>query len=207
LFFVFLKNIVQPGPLIRFAELALDGPSEASPYPDQLFQVRKTSRLPSNGGRISADLTVQLKALASRHGQNYHQLDDSILIESVILENIRAVFHDLNVPAYHREIARWFRYSAQEAQSKADGLDHRCMRVPPIQLRLMRRLPEIMRWPLTRSIIQWIYRKQLGEVSHLGVIGGDFFNDSAAIHAGVFLMRFWLELSRQKLFIHPFGIW
>jgi hypothetical protein len=37
------------------------------------------------------------------------------------------------------------------------------------------------------------------------VIGGAFFNDAAAVSAGAFLMQFWLELSRRKLFIHPFG--
>lgn len=194
-----------PGPLIRFAELVLDGPSEASPYPDHLFEIRKTSRLPNNSVRISPALTAQLKELAPRYGQHYHQFEDPALIERIVLENIRAVFNDLNVPAYHREIARWFRYSDKEAQTKADGLDYRCMRILPMQLRLMRSLPQIMRWPLTRGLIKRIYRRQLGEISHLGVISGPFFDDVAAIDAGAFLMRFWLELSRCRLFIHPFG--
>lgn len=194
-----------PGPLIRFAELALDGPSNASAWPDHLFQIRKTSRLPSNGARIPPTLTAWLKGLPPRYGQHYHQFDDPTLIERVIVENIRAVFNDLNVSAYHREIARWFRYNDREAQTRADGLDYKCMRIRPMQLRLMQRLPQIMRWPLTQGIVQRIYRAQLGEVSHLGVISGPFFNDVAAINAGAFLMSFWLELSRQKLFIHPFG--
>ncbi|HTC89567.1 MAG TPA: hypothetical protein VK686_14770 [Bryobacteraceae bacterium] len=192
-------------PMIRFAELELNGPSEPSQYPDDLFHARRTSRLPSNGARIDPQVTTLLKTLSSHNGHRYFQFDDPELIEAVILENIRAVFHDLNVSAYHREISRWFRYSDAEAQAKSDGLDYRCMRVPSMELRLMKQLPQVMSWPITRGVIRRIYRRQLGKVSHVGLLGGPFFDDAAAVRAGTFLMRFWLELARQKLYLHPFG--
>lgn len=191
--------------LLPFAELELEEGSKASPYPDDLFQARMTSRLPNNGVRIESSVTDLLKKTAPELGQRYDQLDDSNLIEAIIQENIRAVFHDLNVPTYHDEIACWFRYSDEEAQAKADGLDYRCMGVPAIQLKMMRGLPQIMRWPLTRDFFRRTYRLQIGEVSHIGIISGPFFDDLAAVGAGAYLMRFWLELARQKLFIHPFG--
>ena len=200
-----IENSGTSGSLLPFAELELEGSSEPSPYSDDLFQIRMTSRLPSNGVRIDPQSTALLKQTAPEFGQHYDQLDDPVRIEAIILENIRAIFHDLNVHAYHDEIARWFRYSNEEAKAKADGLDYRCMGVPAIQLKLMRELPQIMRWPLTCDFIRWAYRKQLGKVSHIGVISGSFFDDAAAVRAGAYLMRFWLELARQKLFIHPFG--
>lgn len=195
----------ESGPFIRFAELELKGFSGPSQYPDNLLQTRKTSRLPSTNARIDPQLTTLLQDISAQHGHRYSQLDDPALIEVVIQENIRAVFHDLNVLAYHREIASWFRYSDEEAEAKADGLDYRCMRIRPIQLRLMKWLPQIMSWPLTRGLIRWTYRRQLGTVSHLGLISGPFFEDGVSVRAGAFLMQFWLELARQKLFIHPFG--
>jgi nitroreductase len=194
-----------PSPFIRFAEMELNGFSEASQYPDSLFQIRKTSRLPSTGVRIDPTLTALLKQTGEQHGHRYYQLDDPALIEAIVLENIRAASHDLNVPAYHHEIAKWLRCSDQESRAKADGLDYRCMRTPPILLKLMRQWPQIMCWPLTRGLIRRMFRSQLGKVSHIGVISGPFFGDAAAVSAGKFLMQFWLELSRQKLFIHPFG--
>ena len=127
------------------------------------------------------------------------------MIEAILQENIRAVFHDLNVRSYHDEIARWFRYSDEEAKAKADGLDYRCMGVPASQLKLMRILPQIMRWPATRGLIKGMYRRQLGMTLHLGVISGPFFDSAAAVGAGGFLMRFWLELAQHGLYIHPFG--
>jgi hypothetical protein len=195
----------QPRPFAKFAELELQPGSAPSPYPNDLFQNRKTSRLPSSGAPISRHAVETLNKIGLECGQHYHQVDDPALIETIILENIRAVFHDLNVRTYHREIASWFRYTDEEARRKADGLDYRCMRVPAIQLRVMRRLPQIMSWPATRGLIGRMYRQQLGAVSHIGLISGPFFDDAAAVSAGAFLMRFWLELARQKLAIHPFG--
>jgi hypothetical protein len=194
-----------PGPFVRFAELELAGFSEPSRYPDGLFQTRKTSRLPSNSARIDPTLTAVLAQIGASYGQRYYQFDDPRMIEMIIEENIRAVFHDLNVGSYHREIAGWFRYTDEEAQAKADGLDYKCMRIPSIELRLMKWLPQIMSWPWSRGLVRWIYRRQLGEVGHVGLIAGPFFENAESVSAGAFLLRFWLELSRHKLFIHPFG--
>ena len=89
--------------------------------------------------------------------------------------------------------------------SKADGLDYRCMRLGADELKLMKRLPQIMRWRLTRPFIRRLYRRQLGAVSHIGIISGLFFDDVGCMQAGVYLLRFWLELARHDLYIHPFG--
>ena len=191
--------------MIPFAKLELSAGSNPSGYADDLIGRRATSRLGSNGPPIPAEITVRLKSFEPERGQRYHQIDDARVIESLVRENIRAVFHDLNVKPYHDEIARWFRYSDAEAQSKADGLDYRCMRVPSMELRLMRRLPQIMRWPILRNIMARVYRIQLGRFDHIGLIAGNFFDNNAAVKAGAFLMRFWLQLARENLFIHPFG--
>jgi hypothetical protein len=192
-------------PLMPFAELELEKGSLPSPFSEELLISRRTSRLPSNGVPIAPATTAELKALAIESGQRYEQIDDLARIEAIIRENIRAVFHDLNVRAYHDEIARWFRYSDKEARLKNDGLDYRCMSVPPAQLKLMRSLPQVMRWPLVRNLVEWKYRAQIGRVTQLGIIAGPFFDDDASVRAGAFLMRFWLELARTQIYIHPFG--
>jgi hypothetical protein len=191
--------------LVPFAELELQPGAQPSDYPDALFYKRVTSRLASNGLRIAPEVTAFLTGLGTEYGQRYHQLDDAALIETILQENIRALFYDMNVRSYHREIARWFRYSDTEARSKADGLDYRCMGLSANELKLMKYLPQVMRWRLTRGYMRRLYRRQLGLVSHLGVISGVFFDDDGAMRAGVYLLRFWLELARHDLYIHPFG--
>jgi hypothetical protein len=102
---------------IRFAELELDAAPPTSRFSSDLFRCRFTSRLGSNGTPIAPPIAAQLKAFEPQHGQQYHQIDEPGLIESIVQENITAVFHDLNSPAYHDEIVRWFRYSKREARS------------------------------------------------------------------------------------------
>lgn len=194
-----------PGPLLPFAELELSNGSGPSPYPNDLFSMRSTSRLPSNGEAIASEATALLKRVEPSFGQAYHQLDSGTLIEEIIQENITAVFHDLNIPSYHDEIARWFRYSDEEAETKSDGLDYRCMGMPAAQLQFMKWAPQAMKWPVSRGIMRGVYRRQIGRVSHLGMITGPFFDDEASVKAGRYLMRFWLELARLKIHIHPFG--
>ncbi len=193
------------GPLIPFAQLELQHGSEPSIFPDELFRKRVTSRLGSNGQRIHPDTTTFLSGCNLQFGQRYRQLDDSAIIRTLVEENIRAIFQDMNDFAYHREIVNWFRYSRAESESKADGLDYRCMGLSATELKLMKHFPQVMKWKLTRPLMHRMYRRQLGKVAHLGVINGLFFDDVGCMDAGIYLLRFWLELARRDLYIHPLG--
>jgi nitroreductase len=194
------------GPLYEFVDLTLDDSPGGHPqFSDDLLLRRVTSRLGSNGVAIPPELTAALRNFEPGWGYRYHQIDDAVLIERIVQENIRTVFQDLNDRRYHDEIVRWFRYTDREAAEKRDGLDYRCMLVSPAELTMMRRLPQAMQWRLTRRIVWKRYRRQLGDFTHIGIIGGPFFDDLAAIDAGRFLLRFWLELARNNLSIHPFG--
>jgi hypothetical protein len=85
-------------PIIPFAELELQAGAEPSDYPDALIRKRVTSRLGSNELPIEPRVTEFLQQFEPQHGQRYHQLDDPVLIETLVQENIRAVFDDLNDP-------------------------------------------------------------------------------------------------------------
>ena len=69
----------------------------------------------------------------------------------------------------------------------------------------MRRLPQVMKWPLTRAAVHWMYRRQIGHIAQMGCIYGPFFRDDWAIDAGRYLMRFCLEAARGGAYLHPFG--
>jgi hypothetical protein len=74
--FALRYNLIHPdvsAALIPFAELELKEGSEPSQYPDSLFQVRKTSRLPSNGVSIDPKLSARLQQAGMQYGHRYHQ--------------------------------------------------------------------------------------------------------------------------------------
>ena len=58
---------------------------------------------------------------------------------------------------------------------------------------------------MTRPLLKKIYRRQLGTVPTIGMLAGPFWDADSAFNNGRFLMRFWLELARRDLYIHPFG--
>jgi nitroreductase len=193
-------------PLLPFARLKLEANSaEPSPYTDSLFLQRRTSRLSLRPERVPAETAQALADLARAWGQRYEQVTDAATIERILACNTEALFVDLNTPAYHDEIVEWFRFTARAARRTRDGLDYRCMNASRLAFWLVARCPQLLQFPLTRPLLSKVYRTQLGRVPTIGMLAGAFWEPARAFETGRFLMRFWLELAKRDLYIHPYG--
>jgi nitroreductase len=192
--------------LLPFARLHLApcSPRETL-YPESLFCKRRTSRICLLPTPIGDTAIASLTTLASQWGQRYEQITDAAQIENILAQNSNALFEDLNTPAYHDEIVSWFRFTDRAAKRHRDGLDWRCMNTSRTAFWLVARIPKILVFPFTRSLLRRQYRRQLGPVPTIGILAGDFFRASSAFETGRFLIRFWLETARLGLFIHPYG--
>ncbi len=192
--------------LLRFAVLQLEpGDEKRSPYPDALFLDRRTSRISLLPRPVKEEAVLRLKELARSHDQRYEQIDDAAKIERILECNTDALFEDLNAAAYHDEIVEWFRFTDRSAKRNRDGLDYRCMNTSRASLWLSARFPQLLQFSLTRPLLRRMYRKQLGLVPTIGMLAGAFWEPDGAFQTGRFLMRFWLELARHNLYIHPYG--
>lgn len=192
--------------LIPFADLKIHKSTEATErYSNELFLKRRTSRLSYEHKVIPAEIHAKLAALAEEFGQRYSYTDDPAQIEEIVHMNIKALFHDLNEASYHDEIVSWFRFSRAQSQQELDGLDYQCMNVPPLEYWLSAKLPGMLKIPGLSTLIHRRYRRILGNVPTFGYISGPFWEPDQALMAGRFLMRFWLELTKYDLYIHPFG--
>ena len=173
----FAERVSRPGPreLIPFARMRLveDSPRE-SPYPATLFLERRTCRIPLRPIPVEGAAVAELVQLASAWGHRYTQVTDGGLIEEILAQNIDAVFHDMNVAAYHDEIARWFRFTDKEAKRHLDGLDRRCMNLSALDFWMSARLPWLLLFPPTRVLLKRIYRRQLATVPTIGILSGEF---------------------------------
>jgi hypothetical protein len=176
-----------------------------SEFEDELFLKRRTSRLSLHHDPIPVDVAMKLKSLAAEWGQQYEQVTDTQVIESIMRANTDAVFEDLNSPAYHDEIVEWFRFSDRASRRTRDGLDYRCMNSSRTAFWLAARYPGLLISRLTRPLFAAQYRRQLGPIPTIGILCGDFWDPSTTIKTGRFLMRFWLETARHNLYIHPYG--
>ena len=192
--------------LLPFARLTLEqGSSHESGYPNALFITRRTSRGSYLPEPISDDAVEALSILAREGGHTYKQVTAPETIEKILKRNIEAVFEDLNVQPYHDEIVDWFRFTARSARATRDGLDYRCMNSSRISFWLAARVPQLLQFPITRPVLKKVYRRQLGDVPTIGMLAGPFWAPESAFETGRLLMRFWLELAKRDLYIHPFG--
>ena len=193
------------GELLPFARLTLGPGEESRQYDDSLFLTRRTSRTSYLSQLVPDQATEVLSNLAHAWGQTYKQVTDPETIEQILTCNMDAVFHDLNAPAYHDEIVGWFRFTDRASRRTRDGLDYRCMNSSRISFWLAARFPQLLQLPVTRTLLGKIYRRQLGNVPTVGMLAGPFWDADSAFTNGRFLMRFWLELARRDLYIHPYG--
>ena len=198
------------GELLPFAKLSLNRSQEQragddADYHDSLFLTRRTSRISLLPVPVTDEAVEALRNLAREWGQRYEQVSVPETIERILERNIEALFSDLNAPAYHDEIVEWFRFSDRSSRRTRDGLDHRCMNTSRISFWLAAHFPKLMQLPLVRPILRSTYRRQLGIVPTIGMLAGPFWEPASAFETGRFLMRFWLELAKHYLYIHPYG--
>jgi hypothetical protein len=111
----------------------------------------------------------------------------------------------MNVPAYHDEIVEWFRFTDRSASRHRDGLDWRCMNLSRVEFWISARMSSLLLFSPARFFLKRRYRGQLGNVPALGILSGDFFLAENAVESGRFLLRFWLEVTRLGLYLHPYG--
>jgi len=170
-----------------------------------LFHTRRTSRISFSAQPVPNEAVEALSSLAREWGQKYEQVTDAGIIEQILERNIAAVFEDLNAPQYHGEIVEWFRFTDRSSRQTRDGLDYRCMNSSRLSFWLAARVPQLMQLPVTGALLKKIYRAQLGHVPTIGMLAGPFWDPESSFETGRFLMRFWLELAKWNLYIHPYG--
>ena len=194
------------GELLPFARLRLSTQiTSDSSFENALFHKRRTSRVSFSPQPVPNEAVEALSKLAHEWGHAFHYVTDPKIVEKILERNIEAVFEDLNVPAYHDEIVEWFRFTDRSSRQTRDGLDYRCMNSSRLSFWLAARVPQLMQLPLTRTLLKKVYRAQLGHVPAIGMLAGPFWDPESAFATGRFLMRFWLELAKHDLYIHPYG--
>lgn len=196
------------GELLPFARLTLRNqltPAANAKFDNALFRKRRTSRISFSSQPVPDEAVAALSKLASEWGHSYHQVTDPETIEKILARNIEALFEDLNAPEYHDEIVEWFRFTDRSSRATRDGLDYRCMNSSRVSFWLAARVPQLLKLPVTSALLKKVYRTQLGHVPTIGMLAGSFWDPESAFETGRFLMRFWLELARQDLYIHPYG--
>jgi nitroreductase len=191
--------------LLPFARIHLDPKSGATSSPLALaLRNRVTSRLPYEMSPVDQARLAEASEEAARLGLVFGSTGDPQQIRRLLDVNVAALFHDLNDPLYHDEIAHWFRCGETDERRYRDGLSARCMNMSALQMRIARDCPSVLKAPALDRLLAGYYAKSLrcGAIAYLS---GEFWEPAAALTAGRALLRVWLALTSQGLAIHPLG--
>lgn len=186
-----------------FATLNLAPTSKNTELDPGLIMDRKTSRMPYDDKLVPADLVERLKAVAQQYGYKFHYSSDKELIDYTInLNNETILERSMHKPT-SEEMSEWIRVTDEQARKSKDGLWYKCMGVSGRLFYNFFHHPE--RYFKRRKLVTKKLTRQVKGTRNLAWISGPFDTKSDWIRAGALLQRMWLEITKDKVYLLPFG--
>lgn len=188
-----------------FAKLSLVKTNPAILFDKELIKRRRTSRLHYKPRKIDVSILEKLKAIANGFGHTANFSDDEQQVKSTIELNRDTLFHDLNDTGIREELKKWLRYSKEEAEQYKDGLWSHCMQFPGKLMRNFFNHPGFYNHGIVKKVLDRYYTKSMKGTQHIAWIQGPTESPEEQLSTGRMLLRFWLEMTRNNVCMHPFG--
>lgn len=182
--------------------------------PDPLAEAistRCTNRSLYSTTPLTPQIWEQLKESIRRFPEvHLHEIADRRGLKTLAKFVMQADRFRLEYPAFHAEIFRQLRFTAQEAERTRDGLDFRTLALPPGSKLLIKALKSwslmsrlnrlglsgVLTWPSCWSVLR------SGGAVMLSV---PEFSPAHILAAGRAFERLWLTGTQQGLAVHPLG--
>ena len=167
------------------------------------LEARRTSRLKYHARTVSATILENLERIASEGGQRFLAYDDPEIVDHLLRENARSVIDNLQLANETEEIKGWMRWG--ETPQKGDGLwetplgQKKWMTWPALNF------PRLYNLPIVREVSMWIFRRTMAGTRHIGLLCGKFDQTSDLFATGRNFLKFWLEMQRHGVVMHPMG--
>jgi len=166
---------------------------------------RRTSRLRYDGRLAPQTAVDELAALASGFGHEARFFADRDTVDWVVGLNADTLFDDLEEDDRREEIGAWTHFSNRRAARARDGFSPRCLGFPGPLLWLFFDHHAVIRGPRRRGMLRRIYLRSTRGTAQVGYLKAVWQTPRQCFDSGRLLMRFWLELTRHGLVMHPFG--
>jgi hypothetical protein len=170
-----------------------------------LLLQRRTSRLRYDGRLAPQAVVDELAALASEFGHEARFFADRDTVDWVVGLNADTLFDDLDEDDRRREIGAWTHASNRRAARARDGFSPRCLGFPGLLLWLFLDHHGVIRGSGARRTLRRIYLRSMRGTAQVGYLKAVWQTPRQCFDSGRLLMRFWLELTRRGLVMHPFG--
>ena len=199
-----LEGMSQPNTELLCGKVVI-GWNQAAPNTEleEAIEFRQTSRKKYVSG-ISKKEKDGAVNLVSYTGQTLTFLNRQQAHQTAWL-NQRAVFDDMFNNEVREELRNWLRTTHKEKITKKDGLSYDCMEMSGAALRFSLNHHKVLRWPIVAPLLRQYYLRTMKDASSIGYISSSFVTEKDAYEVGRSIMKVWLELSKHKAYLHPFG--
>lgn len=190
---------------VRFAEEGKRDPLAA------FIEQRVTCRKPYSRQPVAEDALHKLEAsIAGQAGLNMHWISDRPRIRKLAWLVAAADRLRFEHQPFHAELYRQLRFTPQEAEATRDGLDVRCLELPPGAVGVLRWLRE---WPRMRMLnrlglsrlMSLASAVQVWRTGTIGLLTTADVSRHGYLQAGRALQRTWLTATKLGLAFHPLG--
>jgi len=189
------------GPLV-LGRVAVTGRCAAE---DQktVLEARRTSRLPYENRLVDAPVLEELAGIAARHGHRFESFDDPAIVHDVLKRNVRALLENNLKKGELEELRSWIRID--DTPAIGDGLWSGPMNQPRWEMRLALKYPRLFLLPGISAVASAKYLRTQGGTRHIAILRGPFGSWPQLVQAGRVLMQLWLSMTRNKVYMLPFG--
>ena len=191
------------GSLCLFATLTLEIAEKTDTLSPELLLQRKTSRLKYNGKALEQKTAGELSELCRSYGYTFGLATDPEHVKAVLRLNTQTFFHELDNNPARKEFSTWMRTSLKDASGKKDGLSNLCLGLPAIVMNGLAYRPGLFKSFLLKPLIAASYTGSMKGTPAIGWLSGKFHTREDRISAGRLLLRFWLQVRKNKAVIHP----
>jgi hypothetical protein len=197
------RSSPQPEPFFKLILSPGGGPDPLTP---DLILERKTSRLPYKGEQpVEHELLSELEQTASSFGNQLKWSQEPDMVKWLLMLNRDTLFYDMDDDVARTEVGHWIRYTEQEATARADGLAAKAMLMPGWLMRLFFRNHHLINLPVVKQMVQWYYMRSMRGTTTIAWIAGPFAQHEDWLKCGQMLGRLWLLMTKQHVYLHPFG--
>lgn len=188
-----------------FARLRLVPAAAGDDFDPELIVARRTSRLAYDGRPVSAAVLAELADICSEYGNTFLSSSDPALVSWVLALNRDTLFEDMTNANTRGEVGSWLRFSERDAGGKRDGFSPSCLGFPGWLLYAFFHYRRFFELPGLRQAVRRLYSRTMRGTSTVAWFAGPFDGAGDWTRSGRLLARLWLTLTREGLYLHPFG--
>lgn len=188
---------------VAVARARIVGTCDPEPEAAHPLEKRKTSRLRYHDRKIPPDVLEGLDRIARVAEQRFLAFDDPKVVDHLMRQNAQSVVDNLQLANETREVKGWMRYGA--TPKEGDGMWERPFGQRKWMTVLALKFPWLFNLPIVREISMWVYRRTMAGTRHVGLLCGKFDKTSDLFATGRMFLKFWIEMQRHGVVMHPLG--